>query len=66
MSKVFISVDQRLFDKGLQISISSDDGIGYRIAGPKYDGQGKNLLKHYLTERDIQEIRDFLRKATPS
>jgi hypothetical protein len=63
--RTYISVDRRECDGGLQISIGSEDedggGTGYRIAGPKYDGRGKTLLKHYVTERDVREIEGYLR-----
>lgn len=67
MDQVYISVDQRTYDKALQISINFRDekggGHGYRLAGPKYDGFGKTLLKHVLTERDIDEIAGYLKTA---
>lgn len=37
---------------------------GYRIAGPKYDGRGKTLLKHFVTERDVAEIIGYLKPET--
>lgn len=61
-----ISVDRRSFDGALQVSINWKDknggGHGYRIAGPKYDGNGHNLLRHELTERDKVEIGKYLDK----
>lgn len=64
----FISVDRRECDGALQIAIAieDDDGSshGYRIAGPKYDGRGKTLLKHYISERDVSEIRSYLASGT--
>jgi len=61
---VYISIDQRS-DGQLQIGINKEDpdggGHGYRIAGPKYDGSGKTLLKHKITKRDVDEIRSYLR-----
>jgi hypothetical protein len=62
-ARAYISVDRRDCDGGLQISIGSEDatgGTGYRIAGPKYDGRGKTLLKHFITERDVREIKGYL------
>lgn len=63
-SGIYISVDRRAFDGALQVSIGKQDedggGIGYRIAGPKYDGNGKNLIRHFLTERDRREIESYL------
>lgn len=63
-TRTYISVDLRDCDGGLQIciGIEGDDGSdhGYRIAGPKYDGRGKTLLRHYITERDAREIKGYL------
>jgi hypothetical protein len=54
---------------GLQLSIDQEcdngTGHGYRIAGPKFNGSGENLLKHRLTERDADEIRVYLDSAFP-
>lgn len=65
MSKTYISVDRRGIDGALQVSIGVEDddggGHGYRIAGPKYDGHGKTLVKHYITERDAREIAGYLK-----
>lgn len=62
--RVYISVDQSSHSRGLQISINIEDengnGHGYRIAGPKYDGSGRTLVKHYLDARDVSEIRGYL------
>lgn len=67
MARTYISVDRREFDGAIQVSIGIEDedggGHGYRIAGPKYDGRGKTLLKHFITERDVAEIRGYIRKA---
>ncbi len=63
---IYISVDKRACDGALQVSIGTRDH-GYRIAGPKYDGNGKNLLRHELTERDVEEIQSYLRmRASPA
>lgn len=64
MKGVYISVDRRTVDGALQISIGvqGDDGNGhgFRIAGPKYDGRGTTLLKHFLSDRDKREIAEYL------
>lgn len=64
MKRAYISVDRRTVDGALQISIGEEDdngcGTGYRIAGPKYDGSGKSLLKHFLSDRDKREIAEYL------
>ena len=59
---IFISVDQRS-DGAVQVSISDENG-GYRIAGAKYDGTGKTLLKRELTASDANEIKRYLRAIT--
>lgn len=64
VDRIYISVDQGSHG-GLQLSIgvetASGGGHGYRIFGPKYDGAGKQLKRHYLTERDAAEIKSYLR-----
>lgn len=42
-----------------QISIGDSDS-GYRIAGGKYDGMGREILRLKLTKRDAEEIRRYL------
>ena len=59
MTEVVLTVDRR-GDGQLQVAITAD-GLGYRIAGPKYDGSGKTVLRHVLTERDKDEIQSYLR-----
>jgi hypothetical protein len=62
---VTLSVDQRARDGALQLAINVEDAdggsIGYRIAGPKYDGSGKTLLRHVITEADKAAIMSALR-----
>jgi hypothetical protein len=64
---IYISVDRRTYDGTLQISIGQQDddggGHGYRIAGPKYDGSGKTLLRHVITARDKEQIISYLRQV---
>jgi predicted metalloendopeptidase len=61
MSRVYISVDQRAADGAIQVSIGFEGSHGYRIAGPKYDGNGQTLLKVFLSEGEKKEIRAYLR-----
>lgn len=60
--EIFLSVDLRCFDHAPQLSINDGDG-GYRIAGAKYDGSSKPILKHVLTPTDVKEIRRYLNKV---
>jgi len=64
MARTYISVDRRECDGGIQLSIGIEDddggGYGYRIAGPKYDGRGKTLIKHFISKRDAEEIKRYL------
>jgi len=66
--RIYLSVDQSSHG-GLQLSIgvehSCGGGYGYRIFGPKYDGGGKTLKRHYLTERDFEEIKSYLKDPRP-
>lgn len=63
--RVYLSIDKRTYDGALQLSIGAQDedggGTGYRIAGPKYDGDGTTLVRRFLTERDKQEILSYLK-----
>lgn len=64
---IYLSIDRRS-DGQLQMSIGEQgadgSGTGYRIAGPKYDGSGKTLLKHFITPRDKEEILLYLSQGT--
>ncbi|SOD80017.1 hypothetical protein SAMN06272781_6826 [Streptomyces sp. 1222.2] len=55
---------------GLQLGISELDenggGHGFRLAGPKFNGSSKTLLKYEVTERDADEIRKFLDVKFPA
>lgn len=66
---IYMNVDQDGITGGLQLSIGAYDetgaGHGYRIAGPRYSGTGRKLLKRRLTERDAQEIRAYLDQEFP-
>lgn len=50
---------------GLQLAIEDSTGSGFRIAGPKFNGSGKALQKHEISERDAKEIRSYLDHAFP-
>ncbi|MFF5778111.1 hypothetical protein ACFY7Y_14320 [Streptomyces virginiae] len=68
-TRLVMDVDRDGWTKGLQLNIAELDennqGWGYRIAGPKYNGSSKNLLRVELDERDAAEIRTMLDKAFP-
>lgn len=66
--KLEIRLDRDGWTKGLQLSIDlSDekDGIGYRLAGPKFNGSSTPVFSHRLTERDANELRRYLDMAFP-
>ena len=63
MTECSIEVSRDNQTKGLQLSIWQD-GIGYRIAGPKILSS-EVLLTHVLTQDDANEIRMFLNNAFP-
>ena len=67
---IYFCIDRRSIDGAIQLSIDeideTDGGIGYRICGPKYDGSGRNLVTHRLTDRDVKEIARYLRKVGDS
>ena len=64
-----IEVSQSGTTRGLQLSINETRangyGAGYRIAGPKFDGTGKVLLSHEITERDAKEIYAVIKHLLP-
>ncbi|KOU50534.1 hypothetical protein ADK55_18470 [Streptomyces sp. WM4235] len=68
-TRIVMDVDRDGWTSGLQLNIVSlderDCGWGYRLAGPKYNGSSKNLLRVELDERDAAEIRKMLDKAFP-
>jgi len=59
--EIYMTVDQRE-DGALQLGINASD-VGYRIAGPKYDGSSKTLIRHKLTRFDVEVIRSYLRRV---
>jgi len=67
-SRLYLSVDKRTHDGALQMSIGVEDegggGHGYRIHGPKYDGRGKTIIRHYLTDQDVWEIKNYLSRGS--
>lgn len=64
-----IGVYQKPATKSLQVSISvvDSDGssIGYRLAGPKFDGTSVRLAFSRLTRQDADQIRWHLDKVFP-
>ena len=57
--EVILTVDERAVDGAIQVSIGNERG-GYRLAGPKYDGRGCQLLRVVLDERARAVIRRYL------
>lgn len=47
---------------GYQLSIADDDG-GYRLAGPKFTGNSSPIVTRALTERDMQVLEAYIKKA---
>ena len=68
--RIVIDVDRDGWTKGLQLNIAqldeNDAGHGYRLAGPKYNGSSKNLLRRELDKRDAREIRQYLDAVFPT
>lgn len=65
-----LTLDVDRCGRAFQVSISevNDEGSGhgYRIVGPKYGGDSVGVLSHRLTERDANEIRNYLDRVFPS
>lgn len=68
--RIVIDVDRDGWTKGLQLNIAQLDengtGDGYRLAGPKYNGSSRNLIRCELDERDAREIRQYLDAVFPT
>lgn len=67
--KLILEVSRDGWTKGLQLNIAkvdeNDRGHGYRLAGPKFNGSSKTLLKVELDQRDVDEIREYLNAVFP-
>lgn len=57
-------IDHDEWTNQIQISIGDSNG-GYRLAGPKFNGSQKMILKKTITARDAEEIRRYLDAAFP-
>lgn len=60
MSEIYIEVGKNSIGQ-LQIAIG-DGSTGYRIAGGKFDGGGKSLIRRVIDKQDADEIRRYLDK----
>lgn len=58
-----VHVDRDGITGGIQVAIGYENGRGYRLAGPKYNGSSERLLVAKLAERDANEIRGFLNEV---
>lgn len=67
--RIVMDVDRDGWTQNLQLNIVNLDesgrGMGFRLAGPKYNGSSTNLLRTELDDRDAKEIRDALNEAFP-
>lgn len=67
--RIVLDVDRDGWTKNLQLNIATldenDRGMGYRLAGPKYNGSSTNLLRTELDDRDAGEIREALDTVFP-
>jgi hypothetical protein len=61
-ARIYFSVD-RTPDGRFQLSINDEGSGGYRICGPKYVGSSTNVARHQITDRDVDEIRQYLKLA---
>ena len=65
--RIFFDVDRDGWTKNLQLNIAkldeNDRGWGFRLAGPKYNGSSKNLLRTELDERAARTGRSASRST---
>ena len=61
----FLFIYEDGWTRGIQLAIEDETGSGFRIAGPKFNGSGKLLLKYKISERDAKVIRSYLDQAFP-
>jgi len=47
----------------LQVCVEDQDGNGYRVAGPKFDGVSILLVRAELNDRDREEVRRLIDRA---
>jgi hypothetical protein len=62
--KLAINVYQCGYAKSLQIAIEDDIG-GFRLAGPKFDGNSRLLKAAEIDARAASEIRHYLDRHFP-
>ncbi len=65
MDKIYIAIYQQGINDSLQIVIEDEHGNGYRLLGPKLNGDGRLIDRRALNERDATEIRQALDTAHP-
>ncbi|MER5350633.1 hypothetical protein ABT093_09910 [Kitasatospora sp. NPDC002551] len=67
--RITLEVSRDGWTNKLQLSINhlnaAGRGLGYRLAGPKFNGSSTSLLKTTLDERDATEIRGYLDAVFP-
>lgn len=65
---ITLEVSRDALTNGVQLSINDVDGSGvghgYRIAGPKFSGNGVVLLRKVLTPDEANEISQYLSRVT--
>ena len=59
---VYLVVSVDGWTNGIQLSVN-DEGGGFRLAGPKFNGSQKTLLKWVLDERGCAELEAYIAKA---
>lgn len=62
--RAFIRVDRDLTTNLMHVKIGNGERW-YRITGPKYAPMSVMVRKMQLTEKDAEQIRDFLDAAFP-
>lgn len=65
MPQVFIRVYHDISANAPQVTIGDEAEGDYRIAGHKFSGFSRLQLQKTLTQRDAEEIRNYLDRAFP-
>lgn len=62
---VFLCIEQDNLTGALRVIIEDESGSGFRLTGPKCNGNSTSLLRHEIFKTEADEIRSYLDRAIP-